>query len=53
VPKEGSSPRQAGSATAAVDRKALIGLLNEDLARECQAIIAYVGGRHNQAARSK
>jgi bacterioferritin len=42
VPKEGSSPRQAGSATAAVDRKALIGLLNEDLAREYQAIIAYV-----------
>ena len=28
--------------TGAVDRKALIGLLNEDLAREYQAIIAYV-----------
>jgi bacterioferritin len=39
VPKEGSSPRAAEST---VDRKALIGLLNEDLAREYQAIIAYV-----------
>jgi bacterioferritin len=42
VPKVDSSPHQASSATAAVDRKALIGLLNEDLAREYQAIIAYV-----------
>jgi bacterioferritin len=41
VPKEASSARNAGTA-AAVDRKALIGLLNEDLAREYQAIIAYV-----------
>lgn len=40
MPKKDSSPRDAGSA--AVDRKALIGLLNEDLAREYQAIIAYV-----------
>jgi bacterioferritin len=41
VPKEASS-RDAATATAVVDRKALIGLLNEDLAREYQAIIAYV-----------
>ena len=40
MPKKDSSPRDAGSA--AVDRKTLIGLLNEDLAREYQAIIAYV-----------
>jgi bacterioferritin len=42
MPKEASSSRSAGTAGAAVDRKALIGLLNEDLAREYQAIIAYV-----------
>lgn len=37
------SPTDAGSSeTGMVDRKALIGLLNEDLAREYQAIIAYV-----------
>ena len=37
------SPAEApGSETDIVDRKALIGLLNEDLAREYQAIIAYV-----------
>jgi bacterioferritin len=42
VPKEASSPRPAGSPATAVDRKALIELLNEDLAREYQAIIAYV-----------
>ena len=37
------SPTGAGSSeTGTVDRKALIGLLNEDLAREYQAIIAYV-----------
>ena len=37
------SPTEAGSSeTGLVDRKALIGLLNEDLAREYQAIIAYV-----------
>ncbi|MFL5401757.1 MAG: bacterioferritin [Gemmatimonadales bacterium] len=41
MPKEASS-RNAGTATGVVDRKALIGLLNEDLAREYQAIIAYV-----------
>jgi bacterioferritin len=42
VPKGDSSPREAGSAATAADRKALIALLNEDLAREYQAIIAYV-----------
>jgi bacterioferritin len=43
VAKEVLSPPKAGTATApAVDRQALIGLLNEDLAREYQAIIAYV-----------
>ena len=37
------SPTDAGSSeTGLADRKALIGLLNEDLAREYQAIIAYV-----------
>jgi len=41
VPKR--SPAEASSTeTDLVDRKALIGLLNEDLAREYQAIIAYV-----------
>jgi bacterioferritin len=42
MPKEASSSRSAGTTGAAVDRKALIGLLNDDLAREYQAIIAYV-----------
>ena len=42
MPKEASSSRSAGTTGAAVDRQALIGLLNEDLAREYQAIIAYV-----------
>ena len=42
MPKEASSSRSAGTAGAAVDRKTLVGLLNEDLAREYQAIIAYV-----------
>ena len=42
MPKEASSSRSAGTTGAAGDRKALIGLLNEDLAREYQAIIAYV-----------
>jgi bacterioferritin len=42
VPKKDSSPPEADSTTKTVDRKALIGLLNEDLAREYQAIIAYV-----------
>ena len=36
------SSGSTGSATAPVDRKKLIALLNEDLAREYQAIIAYV-----------
>ena len=37
------SPAEASSTeTDLVDRKALVGLLNEDLAREYQAIIAYV-----------
>jgi bacterioferritin len=37
------SPAEAGSSEPGmVDRKDLIGLLNEDLAREYQAIIAYV-----------
>jgi len=39
MPKEVSSRDSAGPA---VDRKGLIALLNEDLAREYQAIIAYV-----------
>ena len=41
MPKR-SPAETAGSETGLVDRKALIGLLNEDLAREYQAIIAYV-----------
>jgi bacterioferritin len=41
VPKR-SSTEASSSETDLVDRKALIGLLNEDLAREYQAIIAYV-----------
>ena len=42
MPKEASSSHSAGTTGAAVDRKTLVGLLNEDLAREYQAIIAYV-----------
>jgi bacterioferritin len=42
VPKGDSSSRRAGSVTEEVDREGLIALLNEDLAREYQAIIAYV-----------
>ena len=42
MPKEVSSPPNGGTAQSAVDRKALIANLNEDLAREYQAIIAYV-----------
>jgi bacterioferritin len=42
VPKGDSSPHKTGSATDVVDRTELIELLNEDLAREYQAIIAYV-----------
>jgi bacterioferritin len=41
VPKR-SPAEPSSSETDLVDRKALIGLLNEDLAREYQAIIAYV-----------
>jgi bacterioferritin len=40
--KRDLSRSAAGSAAAPIDRKALIALLNEDLAREYQAIIAYV-----------
>jgi bacterioferritin len=42
VPKPDPSRAKADAASQQVDRKALIGLLNEDLAREYQAIIAYV-----------
>src|ERR1700752_169666 len=42
VPKNGQSKDRSGSTEQPVDRKALIALLNEDLAREYQAIIAYV-----------
>jgi bacterioferritin len=42
VPKEVTSPPNVRTAEPAVDRQALIALLNEDLAREYQAIIAYV-----------
>jgi bacterioferritin len=41
VPKR-LPPAASTSETDLVDRKTLIGLLNEDLAREYQAIIAYV-----------
>jgi bacterioferritin len=45
--EEGAVPKRSPTEprnpeTGVVDRKALIGLLNEDLAREYQAIIAYV-----------
>ena len=42
MPKKDSSASKAASTPAPVDRKALIELLNEDLAREYQAIIAYI-----------
>jgi bacterioferritin len=42
VPKEVLYPPNVATAEPAVDRQALIALLNEDLAREYQAIIAYV-----------
>jgi bacterioferritin len=42
VPTEVSSPSKPATAQPAVDRKTLIANLNEDLAREYQAIIAYV-----------
>ena len=42
MPKQGGSKDKSGSTEQPVDRKTLIALLNEDLAREYQAIIAYV-----------
>jgi bacterioferritin len=42
VAKRGQAKDTSGSNDRPVDRKALIALLNEDLAREYQAIIAYV-----------
>lgn len=42
MPKKDLSRVDAGSTPKPTDRKALIGLLNEDLAREYQAIIAYI-----------
>jgi bacterioferritin len=42
VPKQSESKDKASPTGQPVDRKALIALLNEDLAREYQAIIAYV-----------
>jgi len=42
VPKQGQSKDTSSPADRPVDRAALIELLNEDLAREYQAIIAYV-----------
>ena len=42
TPKKSSPPPDRASADMAVDRDTLIALLNEDLAREYQAIIAYV-----------
>lgn len=42
MPTEVSSPSKPATAQPAVDRKTLIANLNEDLAREYQAIIAYV-----------
>jgi bacterioferritin len=42
TPKKRSSPPDRAPADTTVDRDTLISLLNEDLAREYQAIIAYV-----------
>jgi bacterioferritin len=42
VAKQGQSKDTSSSAVRSVDRQGLIALLNEDLAREYQAIIAYV-----------
>ena len=42
MPKQGQRTDNTGSTAQPVDRKTLIALLNEDLAREYQAIIAYV-----------
>ena len=42
MPKQGQQPTKNDAGEQPVDRKKLIELLNEDLAREYQAIIAYV-----------
>src|SRR6476620_7817382 len=42
VPKQGQQPTKNDAGEQPVNRKKLIELLNEDLAREYQAIIAYV-----------
>lgn len=42
MPKTEQRRAEAGVTAGPVNRKALIGLLNEDLAREYQAIIAYI-----------
>lgn len=42
MPKKSSPPAGPARDTGRVDREGLIALLNEDLAREYQAIIAYV-----------
>jgi bacterioferritin len=42
VPNKGQTKHTSGSTDQSVDRRTLIKLLNEDLAREYQAIIAYV-----------
>ena len=42
MPENRSSQSNSAAKTPALDRKALVDLLNEDLAREYQAIIAYV-----------
>lgn len=42
MPRKNSSPGDPGIPGKPIDREALISLLNDDLAREYQAIIAYV-----------
>ena len=42
MPRKNSSPTNSGIPAKPIDREALISLLNDDLAREYQAIIAYV-----------
>ena len=42
MPRKNSSPIDTGIPAEPIDREALISLLNDDLAREYQAIIAYV-----------
>lgn len=42
MPRKDSSPTDSGIPAKPIDREALISLLNDDLAREYQAIIAYV-----------